>query len=105
MENLNHTEGPWGIYDIDSLIPHIGTVNPKIPWEYETICNFYEDVSDNYDTEYVPCPNYKNNAKLIVNDPEMYKLLKELYSDVQMGCINSSDYYLQLKELLSKIES
>lgn len=63
------TPGPWKLYDDGSDTQHIGDVSKtNAGWQYETVCNMYEDVSDNYDTDndYKLFENSNNNAAFIV---------------------------------------
>lgn len=77
------TPGPWKVYDDGLHTQHIGDVSKtKARWLYDTICNMYEDVSDNYDTDndYKLFENSNNNTAFITaaNPAVILELLDRL---------------------------
>lgn len=70
-----HTKGPWKVYDANSDTMHVGTISTTegAGWKYETICNMYDDASDNYDTfnNFELFKNAKQNAHLITCAPDL----------------------------------
>ena len=94
-----HTPGPWKLYDADSLTPHVGTISKKekAGWLYETVCNMYEDMSDNYstDNEYQLFDNAQANARLIAAAPDLLEALKKLVS-VAIGTEHGREFKHQV---------
>lgn len=105
-----HTPGPWEIYDMGSSTPHIGTVspNPKAGWQYETVCNLFEDVADNYDTDndYRTFGNAEANARLIASAPELYTAAHAAYGPLHMAALVCGSHGLAgTEEALEQIAS
>ena len=77
MTNAN----AWKIYDENSDIIHIGTIakDKNKGWDYEIVCNMFDDEADNYETnnDFKLFPNAKENAKLIAAAPELLSALLE----------------------------
>jgi hypothetical protein len=87
---MNHTPGPWKVYDPENLAPYVGTMskNPNKGWDHDTICNLYEDVADAYERpEYQAIKNAKANGQLIAAAPDLLEAIKTL-----LGETEDSDY-------------
>ena len=84
-----HTPGPWRVCDQDSDNIHIGTkpMNHKIPWEYTTICNLYDDVTPEDSVTFGPWlrqhENAKANARLISKAPELLAMLERVCDSLE----------------------
>jgi hypothetical protein len=76
----------WIIYELNSNQMHIGTVAApcKAKWDYQTVCNLYQNVADNYDTtpEYVLFDNAEINARKIAAVPRMISALHGLLNAI-----------------------
>jgi len=69
----------WKIYDENIGLMRVGTIvkDENKGWNYLTVCDMYEDVSNNYDeADFKLFPNAKENAKLICAAPDMLAALE-----------------------------
>ena len=94
-----HTPGPWEIRDINnSPTPHIVAVpaDKRSKWDYDIICQLYEDTADCCDTfeDLDSFPNFKANMCLIAVAPELLKVIVKLHGVEGNVQINSGIAWL-----------